>query len=102
MFDYVTAIAKLDLASGTDRPDFDGLREAYPQLAFVFDLLEDKLQEVERAEIALRDEVQEVRRDYERYIESLEIRVQDLRLGLEQIKEFTVDADIRQIVDDLL
>jgi len=102
MLDYVTAIAQLDLASGTDRPDLDGLRETYPQLAFVFDLLEDKLQEAERAEIALRDEVQEVRRDYERYIESLEIRVQDLRLGLEQIKEFTVDADIRQIVDDLL
>ena len=102
MFDYVTAIAKLDLASGTDRPDLDGLRDTYPQLGFVFDLLEDKLREAERAAIERRDEVQEVRRDYERYIESLEIRVQDLRLGLEQIKDFTVDADIRQIVDDLL
>lgn len=102
MFDYVTAIAKLDLASGTDRPDLDGLRETYPQLAFVFDLLEDKLQEAENAAIEHRDEMQEVKRDYERYIESLENRVQDLRLGLDQIKEFTVDADIRQIVDDLL
>lgn len=102
MFDYVTAIAKLDLASGTDRPDLDGLRAAHPQLGFVFDLLEDKLQEAEHAAIERRDEVQEVKRDYERYIESLESRVQELRLGLDQIKEFTVDADIRQIVDDLL
>ena len=34
-----------DLASGTDRPYLDGLRARYPELGFVFELIEAKLDE---------------------------------------------------------
>ena len=54
-FDATLAIAKLDLDSGTDRPNLDGLRDRYPELGFVFDMLEDKCHEAENcASAALR------------------------------------------------
>lgn len=90
-FDFVTAIAKLDLASGTDRPDLDDLRAAYPQLDFVFDLLEDKLTEGERIEIERRDELSDLREEYEREISNLEDRVMELRAALTDINERSTD-----------
>ena len=98
MFDYITAIAQLDLKLGQERPDLEALRARYPELGFVFDALEDSMELLERNEDERRSEVQELRDEYE----SLEQRVQELRLGLEQVKEFTSDADVRQIVGDLL
>jgi len=102
MFDYTTAIAQLDLKLGQERPDLEPLRARYPELGFVFDALEDSMELLERNEDERRSEVQELRDEYDRYVESLEQRVQELRLGLEQVKEFTSDADVRQIVGDLL
>ena len=102
MSDFVTAIAKLDLASGTDRPDLDGLRETYPQLGFVFDLLEDKLTEGERIEIERRDELADLRQEYDRYVESLEPRVQELRTVLEYIKERSTDRVAVACADGVL
>jgi phosphate uptake regulator len=102
MFDYITAIAQLDLKLGQERPDLEALRARYPELGFVFDALEDSMELLERNEDERRSEVQELRDEYDRYVESLEQRVQELRLGLEQVKEFTSDADVRQIVGDLL
>jgi chromosome segregation ATPase len=102
MFDYITAIAQLDLKLGQERPDLESLRARYPELGFVFDALEDSMELLERNEAERRSEVQELRDEYDRYVESLEQRVQELRLGLEQVKEFTSDADVRQIVGDLL
>ena len=92
-FDATIAIAKLELATGTDRPDLDNLRARYPELGFVFDLLEDKLQEAEHAAIEYRDERREIERGYQQGIDALECRVQDMRLAFEQIRELTVDAD---------
>lgn len=102
MFDFATAIAKLDLASGTDCPNLDDLRARYPELGFVFDLLEDKLQEAERAAIEYRDERREIERGYQQDIDELECRVQDMRLAFEQIRELTVDAEITNIIEDVL
>jgi hypothetical protein len=101
-FDFTIAIAKLDLGSGTDRPDLDGLRDKYPELRFVFDMLEDKLREAETIDIERRDEKREIERNYESAIDDLECRVQDMRLAFEQIRELTVDAQITQIVEDIL
>lgn len=100
--DIHIAIAKLDLASGTDRPDLDGLRSSYPELGFVFDLLEDKLQEAERAAIEYRDERRELERGYQQDIEALEHRVHDMRLAFDQIRELTVDVEINNIIEDVL
>lgn len=101
-FDIQVAIAQLDLASGTDRPDLDTLRGRYPELGFVFNLLEDKLQEAESAAIEYRDERREIERRYESAIDDLECRIQDMRLAFDQIRDLTLDADIRQIVEDIL
>lgn len=101
-FDAQIAIAKLDLASGTDRPDLDNLRARYPELGFVFDLLEDKLQEAENAAIEYRDEKRELERAYASTLDALETRVQDMRLAFEQIRELTVDAEITNIIEDVL
>lgn len=101
-FDFTIAIAKLDLGSGTDRPDLDGLRIRYPELAFVFDLLEAKLHEVENIDIERRDEKREIERNYESAIDDLECRVQDMRLAFAQIRELTVDAHITEIVEAIL
>lgn len=101
-YDATIAIAKLDLASGTDRPDLDNLRARYPELGFVFDLLEDTLQEAENAAIEYRDERREIERGYQQDIEGLEYRVQDLRLALHQIRELTVDAEITNIIEEAL
>lgn len=101
-FDATLAIAKLDLGSGTDRPNLDGLRGRYPELDFVFDLLEDKLQEAENAAIEYRDERREIERGYQQDIDELEHRVMDMRLAFEQIRELTIDAEITAIVEDVL
>jgi SMC interacting uncharacterized protein involved in chromosome segregation len=102
MFDFVTAIAKLDLASGTDRPDLENLRARCPELGFVFALLEDKLREAEHAAVEDRDERREIERGYQSEIDDLEVRVHDLRLALHQIRELTVDAEITTIIEDAL
>ena len=101
-FDFVTAIAKFDLASGTDRPDLDGLRAAYPQLGFVFDLLEDKLTEGERIETERRDELSDLREEYDRYVESLEYRLQVLRAALEDIRDHSTDRVAVACADGVL
>ena len=101
-FDFVTAIAKLDLASGTDRPDLDALRAAYPQLDFVFDLLEDKLAEVEGIWIEHRKEMSDLREDDEREISDLEERVQELRAALEIIKANSTDRVAVACADGVL
>lgn len=101
-FDFTIAVAKLDLKSGTDRPDLDGLRTRYPELDFVFDLLEAKLHEVENIDIERRDEKREIERNYESVIDDLECRVQDMRLAFAQIRELTVDAYITEIVEGIL
>jgi hypothetical protein len=101
-FDATIAIAKLELATGTDRPDLDNLRARYPELDFVFDLLEDKLQEAEHCAIEYRDERREIERGYQQDIDALECRVQDMRLAFEQIRELTVDVEINHIIEDVL
>lgn len=101
-FDIQLAIAKLDLASGTDRPDLDNLRSRYPELDFVFDLLEDKCHEAEHCAIEYRDERREIERDYQQDIDELECRVQDLRLALNQIRELTDSTEISRIIDGVL
>jgi hypothetical protein len=101
-FDFTTAIAKLELASGTDRPDLDALRARYPDMGFVFDLLEDTLTENERVFIDYRDERREVEREYQQHIEELEARIHDLRLTLDQVRVLTADAEINQIIEDAL
>lgn len=90
-FDFVTAIAKRDLASGTDRPDLDELRATYPQLDFVFDLLEDKLAEVESIETEHRKEMSDLCENYGGSISDLEDRVMELREALEDINERSTD-----------
>ena len=92
-FDAQLAIAKLDLDSGTDRPDLDNLRARYPELGFVFDLLEDKCHEAENCAIEYRDERREIERGYQQDIDALECRVQDMRLAFEQIRELIVVAE---------
>jgi hypothetical protein len=101
-FDAQLAIAKLDLDSGTDRPNLDGLRDRYPELGFVFDMLEDKCHEAENCAIEYRDERREIERGYQQDIDALECRVQDMRLAFEQIRELTVDAEITNIIEDAL
>ena len=101
-FDFVTAIAKLDLASGADRPDLDGLRAAYPQLGFVFDLLEDKLTEGEGIGIEHRKEMSDLREYYEREISDLEERVQELRAALVDIKVNSTDRVAVACADGVL
>ena len=101
-YDATLAIAKLELASGTDRPDLDNLRARYPELGFVFDMLEDKLQEAENAAITYRDERREIERGYQQDIDALEYRNSDLRLALDQIRELTVDAEITNIIEEAL
>lgn len=101
-FDFVTAIAKFDLASGTDRPDLDALRAAYPQLDFVFDLLEDTLTEGERIETEHRKELSELREYYEREISDLEERVQELRAALVDIKVNSTDRVAVACADGVL
>jgi hypothetical protein len=101
-FDATIAIAKLDLDSGTDRPDLDNLRDRYPELGFVFDTLEAKCYEAENWAIEYRDEFRELERGYQQDIDALECRVQDMRLALEQILELTVDDEIRNIIWEAL
>lgn len=101
-FDIQLAIAALELESGTDRPDLDNLRARYPELGFVFDLLEDKLQEAEHAAIQYRDERREVERGYQQDIDALECRVQDMRLAFEQIREVTIEGAVLDIIEDVL
>lgn len=101
-FDIQLAIAKLDLASGTDCPNLDDLRARYPELGFVFDLLEDKLQEAERAAIEYRDERREIERGYQQDIDELECRVQDMRFAFDQIRKLTLDVEIASIIEDVL
>lgn len=101
-FDFVTAIAKLDLASGTDRPDLDALRATYPQLDFVFDLLEDKLAEGEDIKTEHRKERSDLREAYEREISDLEERVQELRAALEIIKANSTDRVAVACADGVL
>lgn len=101
-FDATIAIAELDIRSGTDRPDLDGLRERYPELGFIFDKLEDKLHEAETAAIEYRDERREIERGYQQDIDALECRVQDMRLVFEQVAELTADPDILSIIKGVL
>lgn len=101
-FDFTIAVAKLDLGSGTDRPDLDGLRSRYPELDFVFDLLEAKVRETENIDIERRDEKREIARAHESIIDDLECRIQDMRFAFAQIRELTVDAHITEIVEDIL
>ena len=101
-FDFTIAVAKLDLESGTDRPDLDGLRAQYPELCFVFDMLEDKIHAEERASIERREAEQDRQDDYEAIIDNLECRAQDMRLAFEQIRELTLDAQITEIVEGIL
>ena len=103
-FDATLAIAKLDFQGFgySDTPDTSALRGRYPELGFVFDLLEDKLQEAENAAIEYRDERREVERNYQQEVDALEERNNDLRIALAQIHELTLDAEIRQIVEDVL
>jgi len=100
VFDINLAIAKLDFNGFgySDRPDLDSLRATYPELGFVFDLLEDKTMEAKYGD-------DEHRRDCENYqekIDDLELRVQDMRLAFYQIKELTIDAEITTIIEDIL
>ena len=101
-FDFVTAIAKLDLASGTDRPDLDALRAAYPQLDFVFDLLEDKLAEVESIGTEHRNAMSDLCENYEGSISDLEDRVMELRAALEIIKANSTDRVAVACADGVL
>jgi hypothetical protein len=100
-FDIQLSIAALDFKGG-DRPDLDNLRARYPELDFVFDLLDDKWLEADGAAIEHRDEMREREREHEEHIDELETRVQDMRLAFEQIKELTVDVEITNIIEDVL
>ena len=101
-FDIQLAIAKLDLASCTDRPDLDGLRARYPELGFVFDRLAD-LQEVEASvDQKIHQAVDYAVSPLTSHINALEERGIELRQALRQIRELTVDAEITTIIEDAL
>lgn len=102
MFDFVTAIAKLDLASGTDCPSLDDLRARYPELGFVFDRLED-LQEVEASvDQKIHQAVDYAVNPLTSHIDALEERGIELRQALRQIRELTVDVEINTIIAGVL
>jgi hypothetical protein len=101
-FDATIAIAKLELATGTDRPDLDNLRARYPELGFVFDLLEDKLPRQRTARSSTATSAARSSAVISRTSTQLECRVQDMRLAFGQIRELTVDAEITNIIEDAL
>jgi hypothetical protein len=103
-FDIQLAIAKMDFDGFgyADQPDLTVLRARYPELGFVFDLLEDKLQEAEVVATEHRDECREIERGYQQDIDELECRVQDMRLAFEQIRELTDNAEIASIIEGAL
>jgi len=103
-FDIQLAIADLDFKGFgySDHPDLSVLRARYPELGFVFDRLED-LQELsdtvdKQIEEAVNGEVNPLNA----HLEELEERNSDLRLALNQIRELTVDAEITNIIEDVL
>jgi len=103
-FDIQLAIADLDFKGFgySDHPDLSVLRARYPELGFVFDRLED-LQELsdtvdKQIEEAVNGEVNPLNAQ----ITALEERNSDLRLALNQIRELTVDAEITNIIEDVL
>lgn len=100
-FDIQLSIAALDFKGG-DRPDLDSLRARYPELGFVFDLLDDKWLEADGAAIEHRDEMREREREHEEHIDELEQRIDYLRGALISIKELTLDAEITNIIEDAL
>ncbi len=100
-FDIELAIADLDFKSGDD-PNLDALRLRYPEIAFVFDMLEDKCVETDEAAEEHGKHTEELEREYESRIDDLEARVNDLRLALFQIKELTLDAEITNLIEEVL
>lgn len=103
-FDIQLAIADLDFKGFgySDHPDLSVLRARYPELGFVFDRLEDKTNEADSAAIEHRDEMREREREHNAHIDELEARINDLRLALDQIRELTLDAEITNIIEDVL
>jgi len=100
-FDIQLAIANLDFKIGGD-PNLDALRLRYPEIAFVFDLLDDKCVEADEAAEEHGKHTEELEREYESRIDDLEARVNDLRLALFQIKELTLDAEITNLIEEVL
>ena len=101
-FDFTLAIAKLELRSGTDRPDLDGLRARYPELGFVFDLLEDKLHEAEHADIAYRDERRDIERDYQQDFDEIEARNAELLGAILMISGLTDEPEVHRVIRGVL
>jgi hypothetical protein len=99
-FDITLAIAEISCKN--HEPDLDTLRARYPELGFVFDLLEDKVEEADGAAIKHLEEMREREGDHEEEVDQLEARINDLRIGLHEIRELTADAEIHQIVEELL
>lgn len=101
-FDLQLSIAELDLASGTDTPDLSNLRQRYPELGFVFDTIESQLHQIEVEEAEHYEATREAQDQYQRELDVLESRVQDMRLAFNQIRELTVDAEITRVIEAVL
>jgi hypothetical protein len=93
-FDIELAVAKLDFAGDPDSPNLDVLRARYPELAFVFDLLEDKLAEPAELQEEYARERDDIELSYAKEVDRLECRVADLRNALIAIADLTSDDDV--------
>lgn len=110
-FDAQLAIAVLDFNGFgySDHPDLSVLRARYPELGFVFDRLEAMQESSDtvdkQVEEAVEDEVNDLNKEIDGLrieVDDLECRVQDMRLAFNQIRELTVDAEITNIIEELL
>lgn len=72
MFDIDIAVAKLDVegcGGWNARPDFDNLRRKYPELAFIFDKLEDFY--IDSDGLVDQEDLNDAKREIDRLSESL-------------------------------
>ena len=103
-FDIQLAIADLDFKGFcySDHPDLSVLRARYPELGFVFDRLEDLQELSDTVDKQIEEAVDEEVNPLNEQIAELEHRNSELLLALNQIRELTVDAEITNIIEDML
>jgi len=100
-FDIQVAIAELDCKSG-DRPDLEDLRGRYPELGFIFDLVDNQHTELDETHVEHKNEIDDLEEDNGRYVQHLEERIDNLRAALVCVKELTVDAEILCTIEAVL
>ena len=103
-FDIQLAIADLDFKGFgySDHPDLSVLRARYPELGFVFDRLEDLQELSDTVDKQIKEAVDDEVNPLNEQITELEERNSELLLALNQIRELTVDAELTNIIEDVL